>query len=178
LLRGLWIRRGFTRSGIVACRGGRPWPRIENKGRLTAENIGLWNGVRIEVGRNGHLSIGTGTYLNRNATVVCDEHVSIGRNCAISWDVVILDTDQHEREGLGPSTAPVVIEDDVWIGCRTIVLKGVTIGRGAVVGAGSIVTRDVPAGTLVVGQPARVVRSLRSGDIASWPASSEQAPSD
>ena len=52
-------------------------------------------------------------------------------------------------------TAPVVIEDDVWIGFRVLVLKGVTIGKGAVVAAGAIVTKDVPAHTLVVGQPAR-----------------------
>ena len=56
-------------------------------------------------------------------------------------------------------TAPVVIEDHVWIGFRAIVLKGVTVGRGAVVAAGAIVTKDVPPHSLVVGQPARPVRA-------------------
>jgi acetyltransferase-like isoleucine patch superfamily enzyme len=162
LIRGSWVRRRFTKAGIVACRGGRPLPFVQNRGRLTAENIGLWSGVRLEVGQQGHLSIGKGTYLNRNVTVVCDERVDIGRDCAISWDVVIMDTDQHERDGMGATTAQVRIEDGVWIGCRAIVLKGVTIGRGAVIGAGAIVTRDIPPYSVAVGQPARVVRTLPS----------------
>jgi acetyltransferase-like isoleucine patch superfamily enzyme len=174
----VWVRRNFTEAGLVACCGGRPWPLIQNRGRLTAENIGLWCGVRLEVGRGAHLSIGKGTYLNRNATVVCDERVEIGRNCAVSWDVVIMDTDQHERAGMGPVTAPVRIEDDVWIGCRAIILKGVTIGRGAVIGAGSIVTRDIPPNALAVGQPARVIRVLPSaGDLSSL-AGAEECPRD
>ena len=54
----------------------------------------------------------------------------------------------------------VTIEDDVWIGCQSVILRGITVGRGAIVGAGSIVTKDVPAWTIVAGNPARVIREI------------------
>ncbi len=162
LLKGLLLRRKFDDVGMVVWRGGGLAPLIANRGRLTAENISLWSGVRLEVGPAGDLSIGKGTYLNRNTLVVCDERVSIGRNCAISWDVIIMDTDQHPVPGAGALTGAVTIHDGVWIGCRAIVLKGVTIGEGAVVGAGAIVTKDVPPHCVVAGQPARVIRWLPS----------------
>jgi acetyltransferase-like isoleucine patch superfamily enzyme len=55
---------------------------------------------------------------------------------------------------------PIILEDDVWLGARVIVLKGVTIGQGAVIGAGSVVTRDIPPHSVAVGQPARVVKTF------------------
>ncbi|HWO93989.1 MAG TPA: acyltransferase, partial [Dehalococcoidia bacterium] len=133
-------------------------------GTLHADGVTLFSGVRLEVGRGAQLSIGKGTFLNRNTTVVCEREVTIGRDCMISWDVVILDTDQHERPGIGKGTAPVRIGDGAWICCRSVILKGVTIGDGAVIGAGAIVTRDVPAHTLALGQPARLVRRLDTGE--------------
>jgi acetyltransferase-like isoleucine patch superfamily enzyme len=101
----------------------------------------------------------------------------------ISHNVNIADTDSHELSPLdraegfrhliteghattkgGIVTAPVVIEDHAWIGLNAVVLKGVRIGRGAVVAAASVVTRDVPPFTLVAGNPARVVRQLEDAD--------------
>jgi len=70
---------------------------------------------------------------------------------------------RHEYWPDGPETrlgAPIVIEDNVWIGTRAIILKGVTIGEGSVVGAGAVVTRSVPPGVLVGGVPARVIREV------------------
>ena len=135
-------------------------PKLLNKGRLETEVCILWSGVRLEVGRGAHLSIGKGTYLNRNTLVVCHDRISIGRNCAISWDVVITDWDEHHRPGIPGLPSPVTIGDDVWIGCRAIILKGVRVGDGAVVAAGAVVTHDVPAYMLVAGVPARIIRSL------------------
>ena len=86
--------------------------------------------------------------------------VTVGRDCQIGWDAIITDSDQHARAGLGEATRPVVLGDRVWVGARAVILKGVTVGDGAVIAAGSVVTRDVPANTLVAGQPARVVREL------------------
>ena len=59
------------------------------------------------------------------------------------------------------NSRPIVIKDDVWIGMNVIILKGVTIGEGAIVGAGSVVTKDVPAWTVVAGNPAKVVKHLK-----------------
>ena len=163
ILGGLLLKRQI-RGSYVLWVGGFPKPAIINRGGvIRSGGIALWSGTRLEVAPGAELSIGKGTYLNRNTTVVCHDHVTIGRGCAISWDVVITDSDEHDWPGLPRADAPVVIEDNVWIGCRAIILKGVTIGTGAVVAAGAIVTRDVPPRALVAGQPARVVRRLDVG---------------
>ena len=159
-LRGLWVRRHFTHAGIIVVRPGRPGVRIANKGTIVVENIALFSGVRMECWAGGQITIGNGTYLNRNTEIIAASAVRIGRDCKIGWDVVIMDTDQH---GLGdgvPVSRPVSIGDGVWIGCRAIILKGVTIGDGAIVGAGAIVTHDVPAGAIVTGVAATIHCSI------------------
>jgi acetyltransferase-like isoleucine patch superfamily enzyme len=103
------------------------------------------------------LAIGKGTYLNRNVQIIAAESVRIGRGVKIGWDVVILDTDLHGHSGRPPETRPVVIEDDVWIGCRALILKGVRIGEGAIVAAGAIVTKDVPPMAVVASPRAEVI---------------------
>jgi len=127
-------------------------------GHLEAGNCLFFPGVRLEVGKGARLSIGTGTYLNRNCEVIAWQEVTIGRDCQIGWDVLIMDTDQHALPGHALNNRPVHIGHRVWIGARAIVLKGVTIGDGAVVGAGAIVTHDVPAGAVVTGPHAHLVR--------------------
>lgn len=116
-------------------------------------------GVQINIGDGGRVRIGDGTYINPNCRVLCTESIEIGERCAISWSVQIIDFDGHEivREPRRPQKAPVRIGDDVWIGARAIVLKGVEIGDGAVVAAGAVVTRSVPARALVAGNPARIL---------------------
>ncbi len=84
--------------------------------------------------------------------------MEIGEKCMIAWDCVIMDRDYHAVEGVVEQTKPVIIEDNVWIGCRAIILKGVHIGKNAVVGAGAIVTKDVPEYAIVGGNPAKVIR--------------------
>jgi acetyltransferase-like isoleucine patch superfamily enzyme len=158
---GLWLSRKFTTRGIIVVSGGRPFPRVFNDGgEIVVGNCQFYSGVRMEVGEGAVLKIGKGTYLNRNTLVVAKKSVEIGGNCKISWDVVIMDSDQHTLEDQDTSSAPVVIGDDVWIGCRAIILKGVRVGRGAVIGAGSVVTRDVPSRAVVGGVPAKLIKQL------------------
>jgi acetyltransferase-like isoleucine patch superfamily enzyme len=126
-------------------------------GVLEAGNCLFFPGVRLEVGSGARLSIGTGTYLNRNAEVIAWTDVRIGRHCMIGWDVLIMDTDQHGIRGNELDNRPVRIGDRVWIGARAIVLKGVSIGDGAVIGAGAVVTHDVPAGAVATGPAAQVI---------------------
>lgn len=71
-----------------------------------------------------------------------------------------MDTHQHALPGLSEPAQPVTLEDGVWVGARVIILPGVTIGQGAIIGAGSVVTRDVPARTIAAGNPARIIRTL------------------
>lgn len=104
------------------------------------------------------ITLGDRSFLNRRTEICCVERVTIGRGCAIAWDVSITDTDYHQV-GDKPMSAPVEIGDHVWIGAKSLVLKGVRIGEGAIVAAGSVVVTDVPARTLVAGVPAQVIRT-------------------
>ena len=130
-------------------------------GEIIVESGSFEAGVRLEVYLGATLFIGKGTYLNRNVHIVAAESVAIGRGVKIGWDVVIMDTDLHGySEGQPVRAKPVVIEDEVWIGCRALILKGVHIGKGAIIGAGAIVTKDVPPLAVVAGPSATVVFSI------------------
>jgi acetyltransferase-like isoleucine patch superfamily enzyme len=118
-------------------------------------------GCEIALYPNSKLSIGNSTYLNSNSKIIVRDSVNIGQSCAISWNVTIMDTDFHtiinnNQEQL--NTSPINIGNDVWIGAEAMILKGVTIGDGAIVAAKSVVTKDVPPHTLVAGQPARIIK--------------------
>lgn len=159
---GLWFSRKFDSSGYIIVSGGWPMPKVVKKGgKLLAENCQFYSGVRLEIGAGGTLSIGNGTYLNRNTLIVCEDRVEIGENCKIAWDVIIMDSDLHPTNESSPIVNKAVrIEDDVWIGCRSIILKGVTIGYGAVIAAGSVVTKNVPPRTVYGGSPAKLIAEL------------------
>lgn len=95
------------------------------------------------------------------------ESARIGNNVKIGGCVLITDTDAHPMDYVarrssneGTKSAPVVIEDDVWVGAHCIILKGVTIGARSVIGAGSVVTKSIPADCVAAGNPCRVIKSL------------------
>jgi acetyltransferase-like isoleucine patch superfamily enzyme len=140
--------------------------RVRDGARFVVDGIvSLQRGVRVVVD-GGELRIGHATNVNGLTKILVAESVRIGAECTLSWDVQILDNDFHAITVDGrtrPATAPVIIGDRVWIGTRAVILKGVEIGNGAVVAAGSMVSRDVPPGTIVAGMPARVV-----GKVDSW----------
>lgn len=116
------------------------------------------SGSDIRIFEKGELHIGSG-YLNAFVQIICSKKIEIGENVAIARDVIIRDTDAHQLAGKNHTMQKEVkIEDNVWIGTRAIIMKGVTIGEGAVVAAGAIVTKDVPPHTIVAGIPAKVIR--------------------
>lgn len=160
-LLGIWVARKISKHGILAVVPGFPLPKVVNHGgKIITDNIQLYPGVRLEVGKDAIIRIGKGTYLNRNTVVVADTSVDIGRSCRISWDVVLMDTDQHKVFENVPMSKPIIIEDNVWIGCRCIILKGVRIGTSAIIAAGAVVTKDIPPNTVAGGVPARVLYEL------------------
>lgn len=115
----------------------------------------LYPKAEIIVGSGVGLS---GTVIAAASSIIIGDSVFFGTN------VTVNDTDWH---GLEPenrdepgSCAPVVIEDNAWLGMNVTVMKGVTVGAGSVIGAGSIVTRSIPPRSVAVGQPARVIRKL------------------
>ena len=116
----------------------------------------FWDGSQLEIGDNSSLGV--------NAWIDCGP-VKIGRNVMMGPEVIIL-TSNHRFDRLdvpmidqgNSSPEPVVIGDDVWIGTRVVILPGVTVGRGSILGAGAIVTRDVPEYAIAAGNPAKVIR--------------------
>lgn len=110
--------------------------------------------------KKGKISIGERCYINRHTMIDAHELIEIGPDCMIGPFCYITDGD-HGRNGngrladLGMVAAPVVLEDNVWVGAHATILKGVRIGRHAVIGAGAVVTKDVAAFSTVVGVPAK-----------------------
>jgi len=129
----------------------------ENSTLRVTGHASLGPGVRVIMGRGASLSIGDNTFISCNSLVICACSIEIGTDCAIAWDVQIMDTDFHQLDG-GAPLKPVRIGNRVWIGSRVTILKGVTIGDGAVIAAGSVVTKDVPSNSLVGGNPAKIIR--------------------
>jgi len=115
-------------------------------------------------GSGGRIAIGSRSFLNANVRFGGEGGITIGRFAQIAPGVAF-ETSSHELtfengRSRATVTAPVVLQDHVWIGAGAIILPGVTIGRGAVVAAGAIVTHDVPPKTLVGGVPARFLRDI------------------
>ncbi|MCB1164411.1 MAG: acyltransferase [Candidatus Krumholzibacteriia bacterium] len=119
--------------------------------------------VGVHFGKGRGLSLGARSYLGRDSFIGLNAPVRIGA-AVMGGPGVMIFTSNH---GMDPSRlmidqplipAPVTIEDDVWLGARCIILPGVTVGRGAVIAAGSVVTKDVPPGAIVGGIPARHLR--------------------
>lgn len=120
--------------------------------------IYLEEGASLTIGNNVGMS---STRLWIHGSVIIGDNVKIGA-CAL-----ITDTDAHPMDYMarrttneGTKSASIVIEDDVWVGAHSIILKGVTIGARSVVGAGSVVTRSIPADCVAAGNPCRVIRRL------------------
>lgn len=144
-------------SGAGFCRPS--YLRMGSGAVVAVENgFSIGDNAYVILRRNARLQLGGG-YINSNAQIVCAERITIGDGVAIADGVLIRDTDDHDLLAEGyERTQPVTIGDHVWIGQRATILKGVTIGDNAIVAAGAVVTRDVPANTVVAGVPARVIR--------------------
>ena len=154
--RGSRLRIGFALEAAAAS-----CVHVGKGAQLTIRGtVQIFRGTTVLVNDGGRLEIGTRSYINDCATITCFEHVEIGSDCAISWRTNILDANVHELAVSGqprPRSRPVSIGDAVWIGTGATILPGVAIGDGAVVGAGSVVAHDVPPGSLVAGNPARII---------------------
>jgi acetyltransferase-like isoleucine patch superfamily enzyme len=117
-------------------------------------------GSSIEIFHGGALTLGSG-YINSDCVIACANRITIGDGAAIARGVFFYDSDHHkiidEHGNQVNSSVPVTIGNHVWIGVGAIILKGVTIGDGAIIAAGAVVTHDVPPKCVAAGNPARVV---------------------
>jgi acetyltransferase-like isoleucine patch superfamily enzyme len=152
-------------------------------GLVLGDAAGVYDRTNFFVGPAGRVSVGAYTCLNAT-TLVCNDRITVGAHCLLAWGVVLTDT----WPGPGPSLVarraalraaaadplrhlppvseprPVTLEDNVWVGFDTVILPGVTLGRGCVVGCRTVVAADVPPYAVVVGNPPRAVRVLEPDD--------------
>lgn len=115
-----------------------------------------------------HTHLGDNVYANFNLTLVDDTHIYIGDHVMIGPNVTIATAghpiDPELRRDIAQFNIPVHIGNNVWIGANSVVLPGVTIGENSVIGAGSVVTKDIPANVVAVGNPCRVLREIGEHD--------------
>ena len=166
--------------------------RLEHPTEKTFVSVGkgtVCAGHFIFESTSGKISIGENCHIGAS-DFICSTEISIGSNTLVSYGCIIMDHDSHSldfqerridvaaeyddfkhgRSGTAHKNwdtvkkAPIRIGNDVWIGMRSIILKGVTIGDGAVVAAGSVVTKDIPPRTLYGGNPARFIKEIPSED--------------
>lgn len=135
---------------------------VTDGGRLDADaGLSLSDNASIII-KHGKLSVGENAFIGIGTIITCRESITIGDDALIAEYVTIRDQD-HRYGGPkvtaknGFDTAPIAIGDNVWIGAKATITKGVTIGDNAVVAAGAVVTKDVPANSIVGGIPAKVI---------------------
>jgi len=127
------------------------------------------------LGARARISVGACCSFS-GTTIAASRSISLGRNVRCGANTTIMDTDWHEDDPRSGTPQEVVMGDGVWLGLNAIVLKGVTIGENSVIGAGSIVTRSIPANVVAVGQPAKVIKTLDEMSIRRYFEFGKQSP--
>jgi len=154
-----WYLRRCRSVGAQATILGRP--RVDATDMIVGDHFKIWSTHRGTLVTGwGKLRVGDRVFFNDGVFVSCVHEITMGDDIAIANDVYLTDSDSHGVEGRKVREAPIRIGNGAWIGARSIILPGVSIGSRALVAAGSVVTRDVPDDTLVGGNPARVIRPL------------------
>jgi len=157
-----WYLRKCTVGKMVSVNGK---PVVDNKGEMIfSDEVRIWSTIvqaKLYTGKKGRLIVGRNSRLN-GVHIDVREMVKIGENVRIAPYTIILDSDFHDvRDHFADGASnPIVIDDDVWIATRSTILKGVHIGKGAVIATGAVVTKDVPPYCVAAGVPARVIKKL------------------
>lgn len=168
VIRGILRARAFASKEIVFLGKGVTIVRRGKGARIvTGRGCRIADHCHLEVGATGLISIGPRTVIGPHTRIMANTQVRIGARCMISWNCSIFDSIGHrmwlEGQDEAEIEAPITIGDDVWIGPYSIIMKEVTIGNNCIVGAGSVVRRDVPPNSLVYGNPARI-----AGKVDRW----------
>ena len=161
----LWLRKVDEVGARVRVQG---HPMVVNRGRMViGDRVRLSSTVatlELVTDPGGLLEIEARAFVNFGCSIAASLHIRIGAGSQIGPHCMLLDNAYHhvepERRLERPESQPIIIEENVWLGARTIVLPGVTVGRDSCVAAGSVVTKDVPRRTLVGGVPAKLIREL------------------
>lgn len=174
-------KKSFCTCGVGARL--RPASKIKNKQidprMISVGANSIVDGELLVFSKAGKISIGNYCYIGEGSRIWSFDSVTIGNRVLISHNVNIHDSNSHSissserhaefkemvdneiiRKEFNITRGAIILEDDVWVGFNSIIFKGVTIGRGAIIAAGSVITKDVAAYTLVGGNPAQVIRNL------------------
>ena len=158
--RWLIYKNKFTKCGKLIFIHGKLRMLLSNYRLYIGNYVRIWPDVKLSVqGKvsSAVLVLGDNVSIGDRTEIHCGKKITIGDNTLISWDCCILDRDYHALNSENEVTKSVIIGRNVWVGCRSMILKGVTVGDGAVIAAGSVVTKDVPENCLVAGNPAKVI---------------------
>lgn len=136
---------------------------------LGGKGKSVWIEAPMHMAYGSNVYIGDHFYANFNMVLVDDGEIHIGNNVMFAPNVTISTTGHPVHPALRAHgtqfSLPVYIEDNVWIGSNVVILPGVRIGKNSVIGAGSIVTKDIPANVVAVGNPCRVLRKISDHDL-------------
>lgn len=161
--------RGYSINNSVLLSGQNLFFQTEKKSIIIKEKTRIGYGVRVKAGFSGKIHIGANVVIDDYSFISAHENIFIGDEVMIASHCYIVDFNHiyplsKSKKNIGKksgyTSAPVKIGKYVWIGTHSVVLSGVTIGDNAVIGAGSVVTKNIPANTIAVGNPAKVVKHL------------------
>ena len=131
-------------------------------------NASFGRGCKISIGQQAQLTIGENFTITGKSEIICQKNITFGDNCLLSWDILIMDTDFHHIFDLSIVDSeqinlpkPIIIGNHVWIGCRTIILKGVSIGNENVIAAGSTITRSIETENCIIGGNGKHVEIIK-----------------
>ncbi len=164
-----WKLRGLQKLGSYVTVGGDP--QIDTVDCEVGDRFKIWSSYRQTlIAGWGRIRIGDDVFVNSGTVIFSTTEVVIESDVALANEIYLCDSHSHGIAGADPVDAPVRIGRGSWIGARSIILPGVEIGPRVMVAAGSVVTRSVPADSLVAGNPARVVRTLDypEGCLRAW----------
>ena len=158
--------KGINHGSIPLINGN---PIINNKGNFIIGNkFSMQNTqfrTQITIQKDANLQLGNSVFINQGCNIYTKESIIIGNNVFLADLVMIHDTNFHEvEEDKGITSKSVQIDDNVWIGARSIIFPGVHLEKNVVVGAGSIVTKSFPKNSLIGGNPAKIIRKLQFSD--------------
>ena len=167
LISAKWYLRNCTSVGKMVSVNQKPL--LVNQGRIyLGDEVRIWSNIqqsKIFVEKGALLTIGTNSRIN-GVHISASQHIEIGNNVRIAPYTIIIDNDYHKIEDHFSDEgikSPIIIEDDVWITMNCMIMKGVRIGKGAVIAAGSVVTKNVAPYSVVGGVPAKLIKMQTRG---------------